>query len=179
MVIFIKEMKKLNYIFVGGKRLGYETLNFLIKKNFKPLCVVPNKDDNGLDNIFNKSLVKLAKRKKIKIVKLKSLPNFLKSCPKLIIESLDVIFCLGSTLILPKDISYKQRNLIYEENTVTVGNYFECIHYMEGGFIPQYSVKYFFNNHRQLPYAFIAGIFLILIIVMYFIFYEKRLDKNY
>ena len=97
-------MKKLNYIFVGGKRLGYETLKFLIKKNFKPLCVVPNKDDNGLDNIFNKSLVKLAKSKKIKIVKLKSLSNFLKSCPKLFIESLDVIFCLGSTLILPQDI---------------------------------------------------------------------------
>ena len=28
-------MKKLNFIFVGGKKLGYETLNFLIKKNFK------------------------------------------------------------------------------------------------------------------------------------------------
>ena len=97
-------MKKLNYIFVGGKRLGYETLNFLIKKNFKPLCVVPNKDDNGLDNKFNKSLVKLAKSKKIKIVKLKSLSNFLKTSPKLFKESLDVIFCLGSTLILPQDI---------------------------------------------------------------------------
>ena len=76
-------------------------------------------------------------------------------------------------LIFPKDISYKQRNLIYDKSTVTVGNYFECIHYMEGGFVPQYSIKYFFNNHRQLPYAFNAGMVLILIFVLNFIFMKE------
>ncbi len=93
-------MKKLNFIFVGGKKLGYETLNFLLKKNFKPLCVLPNKDDQGFDNIFNKSIVKLAKRKKIKIVNLRSLENFLTKYK----NNLDVIFCLGSTRILPQNI---------------------------------------------------------------------------
>ncbi len=93
-------MKKLNFIFVGGKKLGYECLNFLIKKKFKPLCVLPNKDDKGYDNSFNKSIVKLAKRKKIKIVNIKSLVILLKKYK----ENLDVIFCLGSTRILPKNI---------------------------------------------------------------------------
>ena len=93
-------MKKLNYIFVGGKRLGFETLAFLSKKNFKPLCVVPNKDDNGRDNVFNKSVVKLAKSKNFKIVQLKGLYNFLKKNK----FNIDVIFCLGSTKILPQEI---------------------------------------------------------------------------
>ncbi len=93
-------MKKLNFIFVGGKKLGYETLNFLLKKNFKPLCVLPNKDDKGFDNIFNKSIVKLARRKKIKIIKFRSLANFLKKYK----NNLDAIFCLGSTRILPQNI---------------------------------------------------------------------------
>ena len=81
-------------------------------------------------------------------------------------------------LIFPKDISYKQRNLIYDKSTVTVGNYFECIHYMEGGFVPQYSIKYFFNNHRQLPYAFNAGMVLILIVVLNFIFMKEDWFKT-
>lgn len=93
-------MKKFNFVFVGGKKLGYETLNFLLKKNFKPLCVLPNRDDKGIDNIFNKSLVKLARKKKIKIVGLKSLTNFLKKYK----NNLDIIFCLGSTRILPQNI---------------------------------------------------------------------------
>ena len=89
-------MKKLNFIFVGGKKLGYETLNFLLKKNFKPLCVLPNKDDQGFDNIFNKSIIKLAKRKKIKIVNLRSLVNFLKKYK----NNLDIIFCLGQKEVI-------------------------------------------------------------------------------
>ena len=93
-------MKKLNYIFVGGKRLGFETLTFLSKKNFIPLCVVPNNDDTGRDNAFNKSVVKLAKSKNFKIIQLRSLYKFLKKNK----FNVDVIFCLGSTKILPQEI---------------------------------------------------------------------------
>ena len=93
-------MKKLNYIFVGGKRLGFETLTFLSKKNFIPLCVVPNNDDIGRDNAFNKSVVKLAKSKNFKIIQLRSLYKFLKKNK----FNVDVIFCLGSTKILPQEI---------------------------------------------------------------------------
>ena len=81
--------------------------------------------------------------------------------------------CSPAAVFFPKDTSYEQRNLIYEKSTVTVGNYFECIHYMEGGFVPQYSIKYFFNNHRQLPYAFNAGMVLILIFVLNYIFMKE------
>ena len=60
----IKENK--NYIFIGGKNLGYNSLEYLVKKKFYPSFVVPNKDDLGKDNIFNKSVLKFAKKKKIK-----------------------------------------------------------------------------------------------------------------
>ena len=56
-------MRKLNFIFVGGKNIGYETLNFLLKENFKPSFILPNKDDNGRDNLFNKSVKKIANKK--------------------------------------------------------------------------------------------------------------------
>jgi len=93
-------MKNFNYVFVGGKKLGYETFNYLLKKNFRPLCVVPNRDDNGKDNIFNKSVLKLAKSKKVKIVQLNRVGDFIKKN----VENLDAIFCLGSTRILPKNL---------------------------------------------------------------------------
>ena len=52
-------MKKIQFVFIGGKNLGYKSLEFLINKKFMPICVVPNKDDNGKDNIFCKSIIKL------------------------------------------------------------------------------------------------------------------------
>lgn len=93
-------MKKLKYIFIGGKTLGYETLSFLLRKKFIPECVVPNVDDYGKDNLFTKSLVKLAKKNKLKIISIKNLSKYIKK--KNIV--IDVIFCLGSTSILPQDI---------------------------------------------------------------------------
>ena len=96
-------MKKLNYIFIGGKQLGYNCLNFLLKKKNKPIFLVPNLDDNGKDNIFNKSIKKLAKKKKIRVMNLNNLSRILDK-KKIII---DVIFCLGSSQIIPKKILKK------------------------------------------------------------------------
>ena len=93
-------MKKLNYIFMGGKQLGYNCLSFLLKKKNKPVFLVPNLDDNGKDNIFNKSLKKLAKRKRINITTLRNLNKILDK--KKI--KVDVIFCLGSSQIIPRKI---------------------------------------------------------------------------
>ncbi len=98
-------MKKLNYIFIGGKQLGYNCLNYLIKKNNKPIYLVPNLDDNGKDNIFNKSLKKLGKKNKIKIVTLKKLSKLLNTKN----YNLDVIFCLGSSQILPTNVLDKSK----------------------------------------------------------------------
>ena len=71
-------MKKLNYIFIGGKQLGYNCLNFLLKKNNKPIFLVPNLDDDGNDNDFNKSLRKLGKKNRIDIISLKRLNKQIK-----------------------------------------------------------------------------------------------------
>lgn len=93
-------MRKLNFIFVGGKNIGYETLNFLLKENFRPILVVPNKDDNGKDNLFCKSVKKVANKNRLEIANLKNLNKCIQKKNLLI----DIILCLGSTLILPKNI---------------------------------------------------------------------------
>ena len=81
-------MNKLNYIFIGGKQLGYNCLNYLIKKKNKPIYLVPNLDDTGKDNVFNKSLKKLGKKNKIKIVSFKKISKLLNTKN----FNLDVIF---------------------------------------------------------------------------------------
>ena len=102
-------MKKLNYIFVGGKQLGHNCLSYLLKRKIKPLYVVCNKDDNGTDNSFNKSVSKLSKKNKLKKIELKKLKKVL--VKKKI--NLDVIFCLGSTQILPSElVSYPRLGVL-------------------------------------------------------------------
>ena len=96
----LKFMKKIKFIFVGGKKLGYESLKFLLRKKFRPICVVPNKDDIGVDTEFCKSVLKLSKKNKLKVLKLNNIYNFIKKGK----IDIDLIFCLGSTLILPKKI---------------------------------------------------------------------------
>ena len=91
-------MKKIQFVFIGGKNLGYKSLEFLINNRFMPTCVVPNKDDNGKDNVFCKSIIKLSKKNNIKVIKLTNLYKFI------IKKKIDLIFCLGSTQILPKNI---------------------------------------------------------------------------
>ena len=93
-------IKKLNSIFIGGKNLGYSCLDHLIKKKLAPKYVAANRDDTGKDNAFSKSLIKLAKINKIKVVKLEKLYR------KIINDKykIDIIFCIGSTMILPKKI---------------------------------------------------------------------------
>ena len=98
-------MNKLNYIFIGGKQLGYYCLNYLIKKKNKPIYLVPNLDDTGKDNVFNKSLKKLGIKNKIKIVSLKKLSKLLNNKN----FNIDVIFSIGSSQILPLNILDKSK----------------------------------------------------------------------
>jgi len=39
--------------------------------------------------------------------------------------------------IFPPDDSYENKNLSLGKNTITVANYYECINYIKGGFVPQ------------------------------------------
>jgi len=88
-------------IFIGGKELGYKALNILLNHKIKPLLVIGNMDDNGKHNIWHRSVIRIAKKNKIKcFVKKKLLKN--KNLIKL--KNIDIIFCIGSTQILPKKI---------------------------------------------------------------------------
>ena len=59
----------LKAIFIGGKEIGYKCLTELLLKNVKPLLVIGNRDDDGKDNLFHNSLIKLAKKIKSKKIK--------------------------------------------------------------------------------------------------------------
>jgi hypothetical protein len=40
-------------------------------------------------------------------------------------------------LIFPPDDTFENKNLSLGKNTITVANYYECINYIDGGFVPQ------------------------------------------
>lgn len=106
----MKKSKIKNYIFIGGKNLGVKSLEFMIRKNIYPKIVIPNKDDFGKDNVFNKSIIKFARKKKIKITSLKNLSKLI---DKKKITKPDIIFCIGSTQILPKNIlKFTQKGIV-------------------------------------------------------------------
>ena len=67
-----------NFAVFAGKKIGYESLKFLIKIDKKPKLVILNDDDNGKDTIFHKSCLKLAKSYKINYSKLKKNISLLK-----------------------------------------------------------------------------------------------------
>ena len=91
--------RKIRSVFIGGKELGFKALKVLINKNNPPLYVVGNLDDYGKDNIWHKSTIKLAKKNKIKILKLKKLSKKISNNK---LKNIDIIFCIGSTQILPE-----------------------------------------------------------------------------
>ena len=93
--------RKIRSVFIGGKELGFKTLKVLINKNNPPLYVVGNLDDYGKDNIWHKSTIKLAKKNKIKILKLKKLSKKISNNK---LKNIDIIFCIGSTQILPDNL---------------------------------------------------------------------------
>ena len=53
--------------------------------------------------------------------------------------------------VFPADDSYKTINLSMDGNVVTVNNYFECLNYASGGFIPLSSEQFFKNTDIEKP----------------------------
>lgn len=96
---------KIDFIFVGGKTIGYKCLLFLLKKKLFPKYLIPNLDDDGKDTFFHKSIIKLAKKNKIITLSQEKLINKLNLNKK----KFDIIFCLGSTQILKKNILIKSK----------------------------------------------------------------------
>ena len=77
-------------------------------------------------------------------------------------------------LVFPPDELYEKRNLVFNENTVTVGNYYECINYVNGGYIKQSSEKYFFNFEREIPHYFLVMFLSSLFTILYIPIVEER-----
>ncbi len=78
-------------------------------------------------------------------------------------------------LVFPTDNLFEKRNLVFQDTTVTVSNYYECINYAEGGYVKQSSQKYFFNSERQIPYNFLFAFLISIFSIFYIIYTEKNL----
>ena len=103
----MKTKKNKNYIFIGGKNLGFKSLDYMIKKKYYPSFVVPNKDDKGKDSIFNKSLLRFARKKKLRVTNIQLLSRLMNKKNDI---KIDIIFCIGSTQILPQSILKLPKN---------------------------------------------------------------------
>ena len=57
-------------------------------------------------------------------------------------------------LVFPPDEIYTKRNLVNNSSVITVANYFECINYVTGGFIPQSSNQFFETPEPNSPFIF-------------------------
>ena len=83
-------------------------------------------------------------------------------------------------LIFPVDESYKKINLVNNGNVVTVANYYECLNYGEGGFIPQTSEEYFVGNSPKPVHLFNTVLFLsiISIFILQFRSRDEQIQKT-
>ena len=80
-------------------------------------------------------------------------------------------------LIFPVDESYKKINLVLNGNVVTVANYYECLNYGEGGFIPQASEQYFVGNYPK-PVHLFNTLFFLSIISIFILQFRSRDEQN-
>lgn len=81
-------------------------------------------------------------------------------------------------LVFPPDESYRTINLVQENNVVTVNNYYECLNYTEGGFLPASSANYFVNGNTQSANVFNLIFLLSCLSIIYTEFIFKNNDKN-
>jgi len=80
-------------------------------------------------------------------------------------------------LIYPRDEMFESRNLVNQNQVVTVGNYYECLEYSKGGFVPQSSEYFFFNQNRSAPRGFLAMLILTIFTLLYEITYGRDNKK--
>lgn len=89
-------------VFIGGKQIGKNCLELLLKYKIKPDLVIGNKDDKGEDDSVHESMLKFAKNNKLKIidkpVKDSEVIEMIKSA------SPEIIFSIGGMQIIPKEL---------------------------------------------------------------------------
>ena len=75
-------------------------------------------------------------------------------------------------LIFPPDELYEKRNMIIDDNTVTVGNYFECLNYADGGTLNKVQ-KNIFNKNIETPKYFLSVFVASLFAILYLVIFER------
>lgn len=89
-------------VFIGGKQIGKNCLELLLKYKIRPIFVIGNKDDGGKDGPIHESVLKLAKKSKIKTIdkQIKD-PEVIKMIKNI---SPEIIFSIGGMQIIPEEV---------------------------------------------------------------------------
>ncbi|MFH1202698.1 MAG: formyltransferase family protein [Candidatus Omnitrophota bacterium] len=90
-------------VFIGGKPIGNICLLELLKRNIAPTFVIPNLDDKGRYLVWHESLAKISRQNSLKVLSPNKL-NDQKIIKKIKEAHPDIIFCIGSTRIIPPEI---------------------------------------------------------------------------
>jgi len=90
-------------IFIGGKQIGVDCLKQLLERGIIPELVIGNVDDDGKDKSWHESLVKVAENENIPTIKMKKVSDS-KVIQKIKDIKPEIIFCLGGTQLIPKEI---------------------------------------------------------------------------
>jgi methionyl-tRNA formyltransferase len=90
-------------VFIGGKQIGKNCLDLLLKYNIKPVLVIGNKDDVGIDGPIHESVIKFAQKSDIDTSKNKRVkdPEIIELIKKIKPE---IIFSIGGMQIIPKEV---------------------------------------------------------------------------
>lgn len=96
-------MRENRCVFIGGKPIGNICLLELLKRHIVPDFVIPNPDDKGKDRIWHESLIKVSRQNSLKVLLPKKLSDK-KIIQKIKMAHPEIIFCIGSTRIIPPEI---------------------------------------------------------------------------
>lgn len=90
-------------IFIGGKQIGKNCLELLLKNDIKPSLVIGNTDDNGSDGPIHQSVIKFAKNSGLNVIQNKLVKDseIVKMIKK---TSPEIIFSIGGMQIIPKEV---------------------------------------------------------------------------
>lgn len=89
-------------VFIGGKQIGKNCLELLLKYKIKPVLVFGNKNDKGADDQIHESVLKFAKKAGLKIInKPVKNPEVIKMIKN---ANPEIIFSIGGMQIIPKEI---------------------------------------------------------------------------
>lgn len=90
-------------VFIGGKQIGVNCFRQLTKRKIHPEVVIGNLDDDGKNKSWHESLVKIAEDEKIPTIKEIKVSND-QVIQRIKDISPDIIFCIGGTQLIPKEI---------------------------------------------------------------------------